>query len=205
MESQVGNYLRSGVKSPVRKCPLRVAGYSLVEMMMTLAIALILLSVAMPMMIGAIQGYRLNSAAQQVSNFVDLARYTAIRNNKTVIVQSGVIAGRVTLYMDFDGNNQMGPNEPRIILPSDIVIANTDSLLPDRNSFALRNLKDFGNQITFDSRGVLNFAGGIAPTPYFLALGFSTQVGSGYRAVTVTQMGQTKTWKGPASGTWSAF
>jgi Tfp pilus assembly protein FimT len=176
-------------------------------MMMTLAIALILLSVAMPMMVGAIQGYRLNSAAQQVSNFVDLARYTAIRNNKTVIVQSGVIAGRVTLYMDFDGDSQMDPNEPRIILPSDIVIANTDSLLPDRAGFGLvsTGMQDFTSQITFDSRGVLNFAGGIAPTSYFLALGFSTQVGSGYRAVTVTPMGQTKMWKGPASGAWSVL
>ena len=194
------------MKSPVRKCPMRVAGYSLVEMMMTLAIALILLSVAMPLMVGAIQGYRLNSAAQQVSNFVDLARYTAIRNNKTVIVQAGVTAGRVTLYMDFDGNNQMGANEPRIILPNDIVIANTDSLLPDRAGFGLRTtVQDFNSQIIFDSRGVLNFGGGLAATSYFLALGFSTQVGSGYRAVTVTPMGQTKMWKGPASGTWSVL
>jgi prepilin-type N-terminal cleavage/methylation domain-containing protein len=194
------------MKSVRRKCLPTVAGYSLVEMMMTLAIALILLSVAMPMMIGAIQGYRLNSAAQQVANFVDLARYTAIRNNRLLIVQTGVTAGRVTLYMDFNGNGQADPNEPRIILPGDIAIANGDSLAPDGNSFGLRtNLQGFTTQITFDSRGVLNFGGGMAPTSYFLAIGFSTQVGSGYRAVTVTPMGQTKMWKGPASGLWSAL
>ena len=188
-----------------RKRVSRISGYSLVEMMMTLAIALILLSVALPMMVGAIQGYRLNAAAQQVSNFVDLARYTAIRNNKTVIVQSGVIAGRVTLYMDFNGNSQPDANEPRIILPGDIAIANGDSLLPARGTLGLRTLQDFTTQLTFDSRGVLNFAGGIAPTSYFLALGFSNQVSSGYRAVTITPMGQTKMWKGPASGAWAAF
>ena len=189
-----------------RKSVSRISGYSLVEMMMTLAIALILLSVALPMMVGAIQGYRLNAAAQQVSNFVDLARYTAIRNNKTVIVQSGVIAGRVTLYMDFNGNSQLDPNEPRIILPGDIAIANGDSLLPARGTLGLRTaIQDFTTQLTFDSRGVLNFGGGIAPSSYFLALGFSNQVSSGYRAVTVTPMGQTKMWKGPASGAWAAF
>jgi len=190
---------------PKRKCVPKVAGYSLVEMMMTLAIALILLSVAMPMMVGAIQGYRLNSAAQQVANFVELARYTAIRNNKTVIVQSGVIAGRVTLYVDLNGNNQVDATEPRIILPGDIVIANGDALAPARNTIGLPNIQDFTTQITFDSRGVLNFAGGIAPSSYLLALGFSTQVSSGYRAVTVSPMGQTKMWKGPASGAWAAF
>jgi len=190
---------------PKRKCVPKVAGYSLVEMMMTLAIALILLSVAMPMMVGAIQGYRLNSAAQQVANFVELARYTAIRNNKTVIVQSGVIAGRVTLYVDLNGNNQVDATEPRIILPGDIVIANGDALAPARNTIGLPNIQDFTTQITFDSRGVLNFAGGIAPSSYLLVLGFSTQVSSGYRAVTVSPMGQTKMWKGPASGAWAAF
>jgi prepilin-type N-terminal cleavage/methylation domain-containing protein len=194
------------MKSLRRKCLSPVAGYSLVEMMMTLAIALILLSVAMPMMVGAIQGYRLNSAAQQVANFVDLARYTAIRNNKLVIVQADIKPTGVTLYMDFDGNATLGDNEPRIILPGDIVIANGDALLPDLKGLGLRtNIQDLTNQIKFDSRGVLNFSGGVAPTSYFLALGFSTQVASGYRAVTVTPMGQTKMWKGPASGAWSAF
>jgi Tfp pilus assembly protein FimT len=172
-------------------------------MMMTLAIGLILLSVAMPMMVGAIQGYRLNSAAQQIANFIDLVRYTAIRNNKTVIVQEDVSTGRVMLYMDFNGNAQWDANEPRIILPADIVVANSDSLLPAKDSFNLPKMQDFNNQVTFDSRGVLNFQGGIAPAPYFLALGFSSQVSSGYRAVTVSQMGQTKMWKGAASGAWS--
>jgi Tfp pilus assembly protein FimT len=175
-------------------------------MMITLAIGLVLLSVAMPMMVGAIQSYRLNSAAQQIANFIDLTRYTAIRNNKVTSLQSTVQNGITILYIDLDGDGQMQANEPRIMLPTDIVFANGDSLLPARASTGLANTQDFSNQITFDSRGVLNYgAGGIAPSSYFLALGFSTQVGSGYRAVTVTPMGQTKMWTGLASGTWSAF
>lgn len=189
------------MKSLRRKCLSPVAGYSLVEMMMTLAIGLILLSVAMPMMIGAIQSYRLNSAAQQVANLIDLTRYTAIRNNKVTSLQSTVQNGITILYI---GNGQMQANEPRVMLPSDIVFANGDSLIPARASTGLANMQDFSNQIAFDSRGVLNFAGGgIAPVPYFLALGFSTRVDSGYRAITVTPMGQTKMWRGPASGVWS--
>ncbi len=194
------------MKSLRRKCLSPVAGYSLVEMMMTLAIGLILLSVAMPMMIGAIQSYRLNSAAQQVANLIDLTRYTAIRNNKVTSLQSTVQNGTNILYIDLNGDGQMQANEPRVMLPSDIVFANGDSLIPARASTGLANMQDFSNQIAFDSRGVLNFAGGgIAPVPYFLALGFSTRVDSGYRAITVTPMGQTKMWRGPANGTWSAI
>jgi prepilin-type N-terminal cleavage/methylation domain-containing protein len=194
------------MKSSWPKCLSRAAGYSLVEMMMTLAIGLILASVAMPMMIGAIQSYRLNSAAQQVANFIDLTRYTAIRNNKVTSLQSTVQNGITVLYIDLNGDGQMQASEPRIMLPSDIVFANGDSLMPSRASIGLANMQDFSNQITFDSRGVLNFgAGGIAPLPYFLALGFTTRVDSGYRAITVTPMGQTKMWRGPANGTWSAI
>ena len=193
------------MKSSGRKCPSRVAGYSLVEMMMTLAIGLILASVAMPMMIGAIQSYRLNSAAQQVANLIDLTRYTAIRNNKVTNLQRMVQNGITILYIDLDGNGQMQANEPRVMLPSDIVFANGDSLIPARASTGLANMQDFSNQIAFDSRGVVSFSGGMATGPYFLALGFSTRVDSGYRAITVTPMGQTKLWRGPANGAWSAI
>jgi prepilin-type N-terminal cleavage/methylation domain-containing protein len=194
------------MKSSRRKCLSRIAGYSLVEMMMTLAVGLVLVSVALPAMVSAIQGYRLNSAAQQIANFIDLTRYTAIRNNKVTSLQSAVQNGTTILYIDLNGDGQMEANEPRVMLPSDIVIANGDSLIPSRASTSLPNLQDFSNQITFDSRGVLNFGpGGIAPAPYFLALGFTTRVDSGYRAITVTPMGQTKMWRGPANGAWSAI
>jgi prepilin-type N-terminal cleavage/methylation domain-containing protein len=60
-----------------RKCRYGVAGYSLVEMMMTLAIGLIMVAVALPTMVGAIQSYRLNSASQQLASLIELTRYTA--------------------------------------------------------------------------------------------------------------------------------
>jgi Tfp pilus assembly protein FimT len=157
-------------------------------------------------MVGAIQSYRLNSEAQQIANFIDLTRYTAIRNNRVTSFQSTVQNGTTILYIDLDGDGHMEANEPRVMLPPDIVFANGDSLIPSRASTGISNMQDFSNRITFDSRGVLNpGGGGIAPAPYFLALGFATRVDSGYRAITVTPMGQTKMWRGPANGTWSAL
>lgn len=179
-------------------------GFSLVEMMMTLAVGLILMSIALPAMVGAIQGYRLNSAAQQISNFVDMTRYTAIRNNKVTSLQKTVQSGNTILYIDLDGDGQLEVNEPHMLLPSDIVFANGDSLLPDRSGLALGVPQDFANAVAFDSRGVLNFGpGGIAPATYLIALGFTNRTENGYRAVTVSPMGQTKMWKGPPSGAWA--
>src|SRR6202040_1720341 len=93
------------MKSPQRKRLSQVAGYSLVEMMMTLAIGLVLASVAMPMMVGAIQGFRLNSAAQQVANLIDLTRYTAIRRNVVMSLQKTTVNGNSVFYIDLNGNN----------------------------------------------------------------------------------------------------
>jgi prepilin-type N-terminal cleavage/methylation domain-containing protein len=195
--------LEVGMKSSRRKCPPKIAGYSLVEMMMTLAIGLIMVSVALPAMIGAIQGYRLNSIAQQTSNLIDLTRYAAIRHNTAVSLQKTVQSGNTVLFVDLDGDGKLGANEPMVMLPSDMQVANGDSNTPDPASTGVKNLQNFKSQIIFDSRGTLNYIGGLAPSPYFLALGYTNQPRYGCRAITVTQMGQAKTWKAPDHGTWS--
>src|ERR1700686_5760067 len=79
-------------------------GYSLVEMVMTLAISLILVSVALPMLVGAIQGYRLNSIAQQAADLIDLTRYTAIRRNAIVSLHKTVQNGSTVFCMDLKAN-----------------------------------------------------------------------------------------------------
>jgi prepilin-type N-terminal cleavage/methylation domain-containing protein len=191
------------MKSLRRKCPKRVAGYSLVEMMVTLAIGLIMMAIALPTLVSTIQGYRLSSIAQQTANLIDLARYAAIRHNSAVSVQKTVQNGNTVFFVDLDGDTRLGANEPMVMLPRDMQLANSDSDTPQPVSTGVSNLQDFTSQITFDSRGTLNYIGGFAPAPYFLAIGYSSQARYGCRAVTVTPMGQTKTWKAPDHGTWS--
>jgi prepilin-type N-terminal cleavage/methylation domain-containing protein len=180
------------------------AGYSLVEMMMTLAIGLILVSVALPTMIGAIQGYRLNSIAQQVANLAELTRYTAIRRNTLISLRQVVQNGNTILFVDLDGDGKLGPTEPLVMLPNDMQIANGQSLTPPAASIGLPT-QDFAGQIMFDYRGTVNFTGGGPTTAYFLALGYTNQAQYGCRAITVSPMGQTKTWKALAGSTWTGM
>lgn len=193
------------MKSSRRKCLSRVAGYSLVEMMMTLAIGLVLVSVALPTMVGAIQSYRLNSAAQQVANLIELTRYTAIRRNSVMFLQMTVKNGNTIFYVDLNGNTTLDPNEPMVMLPTDMQLANHQSLTPGPASTGLAPTQDFTSQMTFDYRGTVNFSGGGATAAYFLALGYVSQAQYGCRAITVTPMGQTKVWKAPASGAWTGM
>jgi Tfp pilus assembly protein FimT len=171
-------------------------------MVVTLAIGLVLMSIALPVMVGAIQNYRLNSIAQQTANLIDLTRYTAIRRNTTVSLLSVVQNGNTIFFIDLDGNGTLGVGEPMVMLPNDMQIANGQPLTPDPTSMRLNNTQDFAGTITFDYRGTVNYPIGGATGAYFLALGYTNQAQYGCRAVTVIPMGQTKTWKAPAGGTW---
>ena len=182
------------------KCLSETAGYSLVEMMMTLAIGLILVSVALPTMIGAIQGYRLNSVSQQVASLVELTRYTAIRRNS--VVRARTTPDNTVFFIDLNGNGTLDSGEPMVMLPSDMQLANGQCPKPDPKTPGLASTVDFAGQITFDYRGTLNFPPGGQLVTYFLALGYTNQAQYGCRAITVTPMGQTKLWKAPDHSTW---
>ena len=205
MVFRVGNSFGDRMKSSRHKCLSQAAGYSLVEMMMTLAIGLVLVSVALPTMIGAIQSYRLNSVAQQVANLIELTRYTAIRRNSLMSVKMTVKNGRTFFYIDLNGNGTPDAIELMVMLPADMQLANHQSLTPGPASTGLAPTQDFTSQMTFDYRGTVNFSGGGPIAAYFLALGYVSQAQYGCRAITVTPMGQSKLWKAPASGTWTGM
>ena len=174
-------------------------------MVVTLAVGLILVSMALPVMIGAIQSYRLNSLAQQTANLIELTRYTAIRRNTTVSLHKTVQNGNTVFFIDLNGNGTLDADEPMIMLPNDMQIANGQSLTPDPASTGLNNTQDFVDTITFDYRGTVNYPVGGATGAYFLALGYTNQTQYGCRAITVVPMGQTKLWKAPAGGPWTGM
>jgi prepilin-type N-terminal cleavage/methylation domain-containing protein len=181
------------------------AGFTLIEMLATLVIALVLMALALPVVVGAIQNYRLNSVVQQTASLIDLARYSAIRRNMLVSLLQTTQNGNTVLYVDLNGNATLDPNEPLVMIPSDMQIANGQALTPAATSTGYSATINFSGTITFDYRGVVNYSNGNTPVPYFLALGYTTQTQYGTRAVTLTPMGQTKMWTAPAGGAWSGM
>jgi prepilin-type N-terminal cleavage/methylation domain-containing protein len=184
----------------------RQGGFSLFEMMVTLAVGLVMASVALPFVVGAVQRYRLNGVAQQTANLVDLARYTAIRLNKLTSLQKTTQNGNTILYVDIKGTAALDANDPMIVFPSDMQIANSDALTPPSTSMGLGATTSFSTKITFDYRGVVYpNPGDAVGQAYFLAIGYVSQAQYGTRAVTVTPMGQTKIWTAPDGGTWTGM
>lgn len=181
-------------------CRRQGTGFSLVEMVITLAIGLILVAVTLPTLIGAIQAYRLSSVAQQAASLIDLTRYTAIRRNSVVSLKKKVQNGNTVFFVDLKGNGLVDPNDPMMVLPSDMQIANGQPLTPTPNSMGMPSTQDFVDTITFDYRGTVNFPPGGPSGAYILDFGYINQLQYGYRSVSTSPMGQTKLWKSTTSG-----
>src|SRR5256885_5052169 len=181
------------------------AGFSLVEVVMTLAIGMVLASVALPMLVTAVQGYRLTSIAQQAAHLIDLTRYRAIRRNAVISLQTTTQGASKVLYVDLNGNTRLDASEPLLLLPPDMQIANGQSLTPDPSSMGIGNTQNFAGRIAFDYRGAVNFAGGGVTSSYFLAIGYISQTQLGTRAVTVSPLGQTRLWNAPVGGRWAGM
>ena len=80
----------------------RVVGFSLIELMVTLAVAAILMAIATPSFIALINGNRLTSTANELVSSLQLARSEALRRNTQVRVcrsESGNTCAAVTPSM----------------------------------------------------------------------------------------------------------
>jgi Tfp pilus assembly protein FimT len=85
-------------------------GFSLTELVVVLAVAMILMAVGMPSFMRAYHAYQLSSAATQVADMLRLARYDAIRRNIQMNCVFQVSGPEQHQCLDRDyGNQRPGP------------------------------------------------------------------------------------------------
>jgi prepilin-type N-terminal cleavage/methylation domain-containing protein len=186
----------------------RRTGFSLFELLTSVSIILILGAIAIPTLTTTITTYRLGSTTEQLANLMELARFSAINHNTTVNVLTTFQGNNTVFFVDLsaDKNGTLQPGDPQVVLPSDMLIANGQSGVPAASTTGLPSTQDFTSQIMFDYRGtVTTSGGGLASSACYLAIGMVSQPQYGFRAVTVSPMGQTKTWSAGANGQWKAM
>jgi len=187
----------------------RVSGFSLTELVVAMAVAMILMAVSLPSFLRAYHSYRLSNAATQVADIVRLTRYEAIRLNKTVncVIRPDATDPTMTdaSMTDVNGNPLTGVASRMIVLgPSGNLVASGSvpgaSSLPSAAALGATTpaaVPPAGGTVQFDARGA-STSGNV--TVFYLNAPGSPD--SGFRAVLLMPAGSIQIWSDDTVGNW---
>lgn len=103
--------------------PARVRGFTLIELMVTIAVLAVIVALATPSFAGIINSNRLATASNELLTSLQLARMEAVRRNAPVVVCASENAesaspsctagdwGQWVTFVDLDGNRQVSSGE----------------------------------------------------------------------------------------------
>jgi prepilin-type N-terminal cleavage/methylation domain-containing protein len=149
------------------------AGFSLLEVLVVVAILLTLIALATPSLIRAINTYRLESTARNVSSLIQRTRFEAMRRNRTTCTRFQLAGAEGRYFMNLQGAPPdpctepaptADPGEPAVVTPGNIVwySGGAPALPPDLDGlppgYAATLLPGYG--VTFSPRGVAIDAAG---------------------------------------------
>jgi prepilin-type N-terminal cleavage/methylation domain-containing protein len=190
---------------PHRQSPRN--GFSLVELVLSLAVLLVITTLAIPVVVRSLQTYQLNSTASQLAGMLKFAKFDAIRQNTKVSCQIKQSGSTWLVWVDSNGNGTPDGAEPQMIIggsftllpagavPSPAPI--TSSLGPGFSTFSWVVLSGSNGSIPYDQRGVID-AGAV----YALYLGNASDPNSGYRAIITMPSGAVQVWTSSSAGNW---
>jgi len=188
----------------------RVSGFSLTELVVAMAVAMILMAVALPYFLRAYRSYQLSNAATQTADIVRLTRYEAIRLNRVVNCVIQPDPGNPTMtrasMTDVNGNPLTGFGSRATLLgpAGNLVdsgsVPGASNLAPAAALGAITPtaVAPTGATIQFDARGALTPTGRV--TVFYLNAPGSPE--SGFRAVLLMPAGSIQIWTGDSSGNW---
>ena len=189
-------------------------GFSLVELVLSLAVLLVITTLAVPVVVRSLQTYQLNSTASQLAGMLKFAKFDAIRQNTPVSCQIQQSGANWLVWVDSNGNNQPDGAEPQMVItggntllpassvPSTSAISST--LGPGGNTLAWTVLSGSNATVWYDQRGVVvtSVGGPVIGTVSALYLGNPNDPNSGYRAIITLPSGAVQVWTASSAGNW---
>jgi prepilin-type N-terminal cleavage/methylation domain-containing protein len=179
-------------------------GFSLVEVVIAMAVILILSAIALPAFVSAYRTYELTDAATQFAGLLKFTRFEAIRLNKTVncVIQQVASVPPVTnIWADSDVDGVEDPTEKQLLFSGAVnlvpaaAVPNAAGLAAAAGVPALAD----GTAIPFgfDRRGAVN-----PPQVYAFYLTNLNDTSVGARAVILLPSGSIQIWKADSLGNW---
>src|SRR6267142_3989584 len=108
-------------------------GFSLIELLVAMVVALILAAIAIPSIVNTYSQYRLGVQATLIANQLDLLRMNAVRSNTTITLfrsTTGCGTSGTVIYIDINKDNACDSKDPQMMLPPDMQISNDGGAAP---------------------------------------------------------------------------
>ena len=176
----------------------------MVELVVVLGLMLVLSAIGLPSLVNSMSVYKLSVVSSSLQNLIEVARFNAVRRNSTISLRQTAINGQAAFYVDLAGGAYVN-TDPVYIVPTFVQVAPAGA--PAAATTGLANTAALGGGcISFNSRGVVDYTtcGGGVQSVWFISLGMTNNT-AGFRAITVTPMGQAKSWTAQAGGTWGTM
>ena len=210
---------RSKMIQNAKFVPLRLRrsprnGFSLVELVLSLAVLLVITTLAVPVVVRSLQTYQLNASASQLAGMLKFAKFDAIRQNTHVnfqVVQSGA---NWVVWVDSNGDGVPNGAEPQMVISGNNTLlpaASVPSPNPILSSLGAGSslytwavLSGSNGTIMYDQRGVIvsSPGGPVVTTISALYVGNPNDPSSGYRAVITLPSGAVQVWTSSSAGNW---
>ena len=178
-------------------------GFTIVELVVSIAVILIITGVALPSFLQSYRTYQLSDAASKAANLLKLTRFEAIRRNTPVSCQIRQAGSATNFWVDSNGNASMDVGETQVVFTGTIgpmsagAAPGTDALTSAVGVPTLTSVSPTNATVTFDQRGAVNPA-----AVYVLYLGNPALPNLGSRAVILLPSGSVQVWSADSSGTW---
>jgi len=190
-------------------------GFSLVELVLSLAVLLIISVLAVPVILRSLQTYQLNSSASQLAGMLKFTKFDAIRENTPVSCQIQQQGANWLIWADSNGNGVADSTEPQMYIGGSFTML-PESSVPSPapiqatlgvgfSSYAWTVLSGSNASIWYDQRGVIGCPSNTTcntSVVYVLYIGSATNPSSGYRAVLTLPSGAVQVWTSPTAGSW---
>lgn len=197
------------MKSQSKNRSLR--GFSIVELLIVIAIILIISAIAFPKIQAATEGLKLRGTITDINGLMQQLRMQAVRANKSYTLKTlaATPGNGITLWIDTNGNGALDQGEPAIQLPLNTTLSNGaggPALLPPNTAIPPYIVANAAT-VSFNERGLPCSNPPTCNTiaPYLIYFQQTRPSGTpGWGAITVTQAGRIKayTYTGGAAGTW---
>jgi type II secretory pathway pseudopilin PulG len=195
----------------------RIAGFSMVELAVSLTVLLILTAIAIPSLMRSFRTYQLNDAAGRLSDMLKFTRFEAVRRNSPEYFKIDNPSGTGWVVWTTSSSTSTSP----LATEKQILIAGFATLLPAGGSpgppspgaiasalgvsvtnLNANTLSGSDGKVTFDARGAIRVGGSVSSSVFVFYLGSAINPEFGYRAVIQLPSGSTQVWSAPASGPW---